>query len=666
MSTIKGASSQSIYKLEKFLGLNENPDGDVKLKLGEASVCRNWRVTRDRNLQRRPAFHTKVDLETGQKISGMWFGNIQGVETGLAASGGHMWKFYENDYLEHPEDLGMIETSGRVNFFAYNNIVYILNGEEYYSYDGSRFGLVKGYRPLVITGRDPSGADGDLLEEVNKLNGMRRVWFSPDGTHNEFLLPEGDLLSVDYVKYTATDEYMNPKLYQFDRFQGIVSFEATETFTGDGETTEFTITNDMVSSVTASVDDTITAVTYDADAKTVTFATAPADESVIKIAEVIMLPAGTNTIEIGYSAPSTYRSDIAKMTNAELFLGAQDNAVFLYGNGTNKAVYSSIDYNGIPRADYFPDLNEMAVADSNTPITGLIRHYSQMICFKTGSAYSVQYGMITDAGDNDQWGFYVKPINKQIGNVALGQVRLILNSPFTLHGNDLYEWHNTSSYSSNLSVDERQAKVISNRIYGTLESFNFEECYCYDDNDNQEYYIWYKDKALVYNYAADAWYVYTGREVCSMCNAHEDVLCGTSAGKIMELTTKYFNDDGDAIDSYWESGSIDFGKAYMRKLLTEVWVGIKPSEQSFVTVTVMTNKKPDYTEKSVSGHLATFLNMDFSAFSFSVNRKPQVKKLKIKAKKFAFLKFVLKTKDLHTTATVLLIDPKIRETGFMK
>lgn len=605
MSTIRATSNEAVYKIDKFLGLNENPDGDTKLKLGEASVCRNWRVTRDRNLQRRPGFHTKIDLGTGAPVTGMWFGNVQGIETGLAASGGHMWKIYEDGYLDTVKDLGQLETSGQVNFFAYNNIVYILNGEEYYSYDGAKFGIVIGYRPLVITSRDPTGTNGELLEEVNKLNGMRRVWFSPDGTSTDFLLPESDLLSVDYVIINATGEYINPSLYSFDRFTGIV-----------------------------------------------TFTTAP--------------ERGVNTLEIGYSAPATYRSDVCRMTNSELFLGSQDNAVFLYGNGTNKAIYSSIDYNGIPRADYFPDLNEMAVADTNTPITALIRHYSQLICFKTNSAYSVQYGLIYDEGGNTHWGFYVKPVNKQIGNTALGQVRLVLNSPFTLYGNDLYEWRNKSSYSSNLSVDERQAKRISDRIYSTLGSFNFNECFCYDDNDNQEYYIWCGSIALVYNYAADAWYQYTGVAVKSMCNIHSEVLFGTRSGTICEMASQYLNDDGVAIDSYWESGSMDFSKAYMRKLMTEVWVGTKPQERSSVTVTVMTNKKSDYTEKTVESNLSTFLHMNFADYSFIVNRKPQIKKLKIKAKKFAFLKFVLKTKELYTTATVLLIDPKIRETGYMK
>lgn len=665
MSTIKASSNENVWKLEKFLGLNENPDGDTKLKLGEASVCRNWKVTRDRNLQRRPGFHAIADFETGLPITGMWFGSIQGIETGLAASGGHMWKFYEDGvYLEQPKELGMLETKNHVNFFAYNNIVYIQNGEEYYSYDGSKFGLVKGYRPLIITGRDYSGTDGELLEEVNKLNGMRRVWFSPDGTHNTFLLPEADLLSVDYVKWNSNGSYMNPEMYTFDRFAGTVTFEGVETFTGDGTTTVFDLSNPYVSAVTVKVGSTTTSVTLGTDK--ITFSSAPANNAVITVSETIMLPSGTNTIEIGYSAPATYRSDVARMTNAELFLGAQDNAVFLYGNGTNEAVYSSIDYDGVPRADYFPDLNEMAVADKNTPITGMIRHYSQLICFKTNSAYSVQYGMITEANGNDQWGFYVKPINKSIGNVALGQVRLVNNSPLTLHGNDLYEWHNTSSYSSNLSVDERQAKVISNRIYATLGTFNFKDCFCYDDNDNQEYYIWYQDKALVYNYAADAWYVYTGPKVKAMCNVHEEVLLGSEDGKVLRMSDEYLNDDGIAIDSYWESGSIDFSKAYMRKLMTELWVGMKPQERSSVTVTVMTNRKSEYTEKTVESNLSTFWHMNFADFSFLVNRKPQVRKLKIKAKKFAFLKFVLKSKELYTTATVLLIDPKIRETGYMK
>lgn len=611
MSTIRAIASENIWRIDKFLGLNENPDGDTKLKLGEATVIRNWRVTRDRNLRRRPGFHALVELGTGdsnREIRGIWFGNVNGSEMGLAAANGKLWKFFANGgYLATPVELGSLNTDRSVSFFPFSNIVYILNGIEYYSYDGTTFETVSGYVPLIITSRPPDGSDGVLLEGINKLNGKRRVWFSPDGTATVFQLPEAGLTSIDSVIDLVTGE----------AYSGSYTKNTT-----DG---------------------------------TVTFNAAPIR--------------GINTIEISYTFPTVYRNDVTNMTNAELFLGQQDNAVFLYGNGTNRAVFSSVDYNGTPRADYFPDLNTVTVADENTPITSLIRHYSQLICFKSTSAYSIQYGLVVDAEGSDQWGFYVKPVNKRIGNAALGQVQLVQNSPFTLFGNDLYEWVNTSRYSTSLSIDERQAKRISDRIYATLESFNFKNCICYDDNNSQEYYIWDGGTALVYNYPADAWYTYTSPnnlKVYCMCNIGDDLLCGMEDGTIRILGDNYFNDDGNAISSYWESGSIDFGKPFIRKFMSEVWVGIKPQAASKVTVTIATDKKSDYTERTIDSSLIDFWNINFADFSFQVNRKPQIKKLKIKAKKFAFLKFILKSQELDSSATVLLIDPKIRETGYVK
>ena len=1162
MSTIRSTNNVGIYKIQKFLGLNEAPDGDSLLKLGEASSCRNWMITRDRNLKRRPGTHTVYTLANNAPVQGLWYGNINGVRTGLAACNGHLYKFFDEfDYLETPYDLGEFDTTGRVNFFAYNNIVYILNGDEYMQYDGVSFKAVTGYVPIVAVSRTPNGSSSTLLEEVNKLSPMRKVWFSPDGEDNVFLLPEKDILSVHYVKNLSSGEYIDPSEYNVNRITGTVTFgkdaeivydgintsyeitdddinavgsvlingavpqttylsdrsgivfdeppkygqivkmitgtEFEEEFVGDGETSEFELANKGMASYDVSIDGdqknieplfenhfmsgqrksflamkysletddyyeivseedaeftkTVTvaanhdsvalqkdswfgnnmpykvtvkyetsgeelpqiegveaslcpypeALDIDTDAFTeayrdiigltvgqneayfyyhaqedkwkisdgpygwrthsstftlgngsaplyqrvftytsvsqamdnlvfhgitihaqssgygellllegrdynvqldttqtgrtrwtftlkknvsdyyeniyqsipsavlvslvggftpdniglpylvdlsdygityspemppddgdilvvqficnflydgttltikphnsvvtaqtkflatqhdkrtnrikfayapnnfsdettqynriyylnsydptsttalsgmtgstllsfefyvngrryyeegdfsissgkIVFTETPAEGALIHINEIhdvveksfgadgetaefsigyfgaklievslddvdVTLdrrflydpytkvvtiidtenmtagdvitvkganppPRGLNTIEICYSAGMAFQQSVNKMTNAEVFLGVQDNAVFLYGDGSNKAFYSGIDYNGKPRADYFPDLNEMAVADTNTPITGMVRHYSKLLCFKSGSAYSVQYGIISTATGANEFGFYITPINKRIGNSALGQVQLILNSPYTLFGNELYEWKNTSSYSSNLSIDERQAKRISDRIHATLKDFDMSKCYCYDDNDNQEYYIWCDDKALVYNYAVDAWYQYAGIAVNAMCNLEDDVLLGTSDGRICKLSDEYLNDDGEAFDCYWESGSMDFGSAYMRKLMSEVWVSMKPEGDYSVRLTAMTDKKLAFTEKEITG---TATN----------NETPIVKKLKIKAKKFAYLKLILKADQVDKAATVLAIDPKVRETGYAK
>ena len=667
MSTISSSSDDRVYKFNGFLGMNENPDGDTKLKFGEASVCRNWKITRDMNLKKRPGTKTKYDFGN-VPVNGLWYGSVSGSFVGLAASDDHLWLFYRDGYLETPENLGGLNTSNRVNFFAYGNIVYILNGEEYYSYDGTFFGAVVGYRPLIITSRAPDGSQSTLLEGVNKLNGLRRVWFSPSGEDNVFILPESDLLSIDYVKINATGAYVSPDAYTRDRFHGIVTFNdtATETFTGDGTPTEFILDEEYVADVSVTVDDVETEVVLTKSLHKITFTTAPAADAVIEVSIAKAVERGTNTIEIGYSAASTYRNDVARMTNAELFLGSQDNAVFLYGNGTNKAVYSSVDYWGQIRADYFPDLNEVAVADSNTPITGMIRHYSQMICFKTNSAYSIQYGMVNDVDGNSHWAFYVTPINKRIGNTPVGQVQLVQNNPLTLHDNELYKWENTSVYSSTLTINERQAQRISDRIHATLSSFNTSKCYCYDDNDNQEYYICYQDKALVFNYVVDSWYLYTGISICSMVNIGDDLLVGTSDGKICHMSEDYYSDDGNPIDCYWVSGSLYFSNDYMRKLMSQMWITTKPEAQSSVTVTVQSNKKSEYTERTIVGKLFSFAHMDFENFSFETNRKPQTHKLKIKAKKFTHLNLIFKTDDTNSSATVLAADLRVRDTGYAK
>ena len=93
---------------------------------------------------------------------------------------------------------------------------------------------------------------------------------------------------------------------------------------------------------------------------------------------------GTNSIEIGYSVAADTAEEILAMRCAELYNGAQDTRVFVYGDGTNRCFYSGIDFDGLPRADYFPELNVAHVGDANTPVTAMIRHYDRLLCLQAG------------------------------------------------------------------------------------------------------------------------------------------------------------------------------------------------------------------------------------------------------------------------------------------
>ena len=609
MAQITGAQNERVFQIQKWLGLNQNPDGDTKLKMGEAAVMRNWRVTRDGNLQKRPGTREVLHLGgEGEMVLATWTGFVGGEEGVYAIVGyprdgdtpgvGRLYRCTDDDGWQ-AEQVGTFAGIDMEfpHMFGFGEKLYILTGEDYYEYDGETIQSVDGYIPLVATGVLPEGGSGSgaLLEGVNKLNGKRRMWISGNGSGTVFDLPLGGTIIDSSVKV-------------FDNA------------TGSEMTTGWSYANGKV-----------------------TFTTAPAESE--------------NIYEIQWEVSETFRSSVVKMTRSELYNGSQDTRVFLYGDGSADAFYSDIDYNGAPRADYFPDMNQVRVGEANTPITALVRQYSRLIAFKTNSTWSIQFGQITTAEGNLIAGFYVTPVNKTIGhNSWLANVELVLNNPVCIMGSDLYEWF--PNRGGNLTNDERQAKRISDRIFETLRSFDVEDdreglrfVRTFDDNYHQEYYLYTGDgQALVWNYAADAWYYYDHFPMYTPFEWRGELYYGSTDGGIQHVSTDYTYDsiaggDPEAIDCVWQSGSMSFGMDYQRKYAAAIWVGLKPESRSEVIVTVQTDKSDGYQEKVVGTALFGFDHVDFADWTFDVNRKPQMKRLKIKAKKFVFYKMILMNKD---------------------
>jgi len=58
--------------------------------------------------------------------------------------------------------------------------------------------------------------------------------------------------------------------------------------------------------------------------------------------------------------------------------------------------------------------------------------------------------------------------------------------------------------------------------------------------------------------------------------------------------------------------------------------------------------------------------VDFNHFSFATNRKPQVKKVKMKVKKATFYRLIFKSNSASATATVIETDIRLRYAGNVK
>ena len=752
MATISGKTNDRVFSVQKWYGLNEHPDGDTRLRVGEASQMVNWRITRDGNLKLRagqqfvaglgPSYTATVStvlkpigvfnandilmlistisdtaipgtlvpvggdaaaIDGGKmyienaSVSGgkfnapsavwslasgvlentgtagtatlaqnvaavlnalaegtylyyqqddvmyaltiggmtdngdgtyslsgyvttaepsgvaypvesMWSGVLGGHDVLLAACNGGLWSLY--DYVTDSFSrayIGAINTDKGVHFRMFDGVIYILNGYAYYKYDGinlTQITAANAYVPLIAISIGPNNtADaGELTGEyVNLLTNKRRVWLSPDGTNVTFQLPEKDLKAIS----------------------SIVSTTDGSTISGwTGNTTDGTIT----------------------------FSSAPA-KAVNSMEVEYSIYLHTDT---GHESVPDYYGQVAGMLFSELYSGTTDTRIFIYGDGSNKALYSGMDYNGMPRADYFPDSYEIAVGDSNTPLTDMIRHGGTLLAYKPNECWSIQHGIVELANANLTPALYCAPVNRDRGNVSPGQVCLVNNAPITTSGTELYQWGGVSRYSSSVNRDERNAKRISDRIQTSIKEIDFKTCRMWDDNDNQEFYLCGDNMALVWNYAADAWYRYENFDCSAICSFHGELYIGTHDGKVRRMSDYVMGDDGRILEAVWESGAMDFGAAYSRKYSAAVWVGLKPIKGTSVDVTVITDRKNTFQDKVVVSDKA------------KIPGEPFMTKVKLKAKKFVFYHLKLSVDTRMPPVTVTNVEIRVRMTSDAK
>lgn len=267
-------------------------------------------------------------------------------------------------------------TDAKTHFFGFADKVYILNGSEYKSWDGTTFATVAGYIPLIATATPPTGG-GTSNEGLNLLTGEKRQTFSGDGAATAYQVAETTLTSVDVVKVG-----------------GIT----------------MTVTTDYTVNLTTGI---------------VTFSVAPAT--------------GVDNVDIQWTKGTGSRSEVTGHLFAMLFGGQNDTRVFFYGNGTNRYIYTGLAA-GVPSAEYLPALNYNEVGSGQHAITGIERQYDRQIIFTDGNdAHYSYYDTITDLSGNIVPFFPTFPLNSSIGNIAPGQTQLIKNNPFSIQ-TGVHEW----------------------------------------------------------------------------------------------------------------------------------------------------------------------------------------------------------------------------------
>lgn len=612
-----------MYTVDKFLGLNEAADGYTELRMGQASRMVNWAVTDGMNIATRPGVQRLDFMQEREpgKILAMWAGYVDDREYLVVA-----------DFLEGEDRLFLYSTLGgtytlvsraegalglneeegaMVKIFPFGGKLFVMSSAKTVIYRDGAFSEAEAYVPLVIAGANPDGG-GTTLENINLLSPDRRIDYSPNGEQTVFWLPE-EAVGVKAI----------------------------------------TIDNEGV--------DVAEAGSFDAATHKFTFETAP-----IK---------GVGNVEIVYTTDAqtaeAERLKIVRMPLAETYNGSTDTRLFVAGDGSNICYYTGLPQSGEVTALYFPAMNEVAVDMSDSPITGLVRHYSKLLVFKPDGTFTITYEPVTLTDGKTIAGFFLRAANREFGCDAMGQVQTVDNYPRTVTRGGIYEWRITSSYYQ----DERYAKRVSDKVERTLQKADIASIRTCDDSAGKTYYVFLNDSegtVLVSRYALDRddiWSIYKG-------SRFKDVrFTAVFGGRMVfagEREIFYLDEDlatdapaiagGEAedIEAVWESGFMDFGADFRRKYSSTVYISLLPQSNSAMTITAQTDRRSEYVEKELQANVFGWPNQNFPGWTFDVNDTPKIRRVRLKVKKFVYYKLIFRAGAGGSKATVLGYDQQVR------
>lgn len=607
MAQLSGGTIPKTYTIDNFYGLNIAKVGDTQLVKGESGDMLNCYVTGDYDIQKAAGYLQLMTAVAAKSIQGMWYGNVGGTEYFLFAINGHVYKLDDGHWdnfvgtetwSDVTTDLGTL-TDAKTFFFGFGGKVYMLNGTEYKYWDGTTFGDVAGYIPKILIGCVPLTGVGTDYEGLNLLTGKKRLTYDADGTAT-YQLPETGIGSVDAV-------YVNGVLKTATTHYTVVTATGVVTFTAGN------------------------------------------------------FPAiGLDNVEIYYTKGTGTRDTVLKNRYAFLFGTASDTRVFMYGNPTSQNVrINSSLADGVPSAEYFTSTNIDQIGSSAYPITSMERQQSIMLVHKTNETYYSYYDSV-DLDGVTTVTFPTPIINDSRGNIPMGQGQVLNNDPFTID-TQLIKWIPTQT------KDERNMQDMGDRIQKDLDLITIANTLTIDKQNSSEMWISNGKKVWIYKYDLG----YTGHNglkkygTFSRLLYNDEPTCwlylkgylyfGTTAGKIMKISDSYLTYNGTAIDSYWEMNMYDFDAEYLLKTLNKSWITLAAQPNVSASIQYITDKNAYSTPYVASYNLITFDDVDFADFNFYTNYNPQVFYLRLKAKKFKYLKLRIDNNSATTTWAMLAL-----------
>jgi hypothetical protein len=453
----------------------------------------------------------------------------------------------------------------------------------------------------------------------------------------------GDVTAIAYVPTVAVGSPPAGGGTAFEEIN-LLTGKKKQKFVGNGSATVYQLTETAVNSIDSV---TVNGVTASFTANTS-----------LGQATITPAPANLSDVVIQWTKTATSNPSLVLNNRSSVIFGpGNDTTVFMWGDPSNK---NRRTFSATLDPTYFPVSNFTYVGSDEQAITDMQPQYNRLIIFKESETFYSQPEYIATLNRYD---YPVFNLNYSVGNVCFDGVQVVNNNPVSLYGQSVWQWVNTSI------ADERNATDISIRMPKSFENINFANAVTYDNQAQKELWINVDGMVYIWNYQNDTWYIYDNVNANCFVTVGDVVYYGSKDGKIERFEGK-LNDNDVAIVCKWKSGFMDMGAYEYVKNSPDMWLSIQPATRTSVNIKCPTNRKneddPSIKTFTRGYKLFDFENIDFEDFSFDTNRNPQTFRIKIKAKKYAYIQFILSNSEPDETLVVLSFKVLTETNNFVK
>lgn len=567
-------------------------------------------------VRKRMGYTTRATAPNGGRINGVHFLNGER----LIHAGTKLYKLAGTEWTELAD--GMADA--RSKSFSFDGKLYLLDGNTYRVYDGTAVKAVseEAYVPTIIISRSPDGG-GTTYEALNLLG---LAW------------KESFLGKADVKEYQLTTIELGEEAVK------------AEILGEDGEWSEKTEGTDF---------------TVDREKGLVTFHTAPG-ESPVK---------GQDNIRITASkAREGYADKINKCRIFAVYgVGGAEDRVFLSGNPDEPG---QDWYSGFEDPTYFPDTAYTKVSRDGSAVVGYAILGNTLATFLQGKGVGRNAVVRTGSLDTDGEALF-RVTNTLLGEapVAPFSFAYIGKEPLFLTERGIYaitaeeltgeKYTQERSYLISSALMELAGKAdAAASIYRDFYVLSIGgDLYLLDGQQRT-----YEKNSPYSSYQYEAYY-WPGIGARLTWTEDGVLWFGTEDGKLKEFAhnvddPESYNDDGQAIDAYWETSDFDGKTFFKNKTFTAVSVRLAAAVLTGVKIYAQRrgiwNLVYDAKERA---RYFDWSYIDFSKFVFSSDRTPRTLSGKVKIKKVDKTRFRLQNKEKNEPFGIYAFGVEWKEPG---